>query len=131
MSAVETRLFQMIIAIRDGAKFNLDQLWGDLLPDLHQRPVYLQPFSREQARQAIQHPIKVLGINPVFVDDFLENQLLPDLERLSSRQPAYVLPADLQIVCGGSSKVPKTAEKRRSTTSSISWRPMEKAPNRS
>jgi hypothetical protein len=100
MSAVETRLFQIIIAIRDGAKSNLDQLWGDLLPDLHQRPVYLQPFSREQARQAIQHPIKVLGINPVFVDDFLENQLLPDLERLSSRQPAYVLPADLQIVCG-------------------------------
>jgi MFS family permease len=99
IQVVDPRLFQIIIAIRDDWQSALDRQWGDWLPSLRQSPVHLPPLDREQAKVAIMHPIQKLGIQPVFDEEFLDNQLLFDLDRLSLEQEGNILPADLQIIC--------------------------------
>jgi hypothetical protein len=96
---VDPSFFQILIAIRDDWQSSLDRQWGDLLPGLRQSPVHLPPLGRAQAQVAITHPAQELGIQPVFDRDFVDKQLLDDLDHLSLEQPGSILPSDLQIVC--------------------------------
>ncbi|MCL7453424.1 MAG: ATP-binding protein [Anaerolineae bacterium] len=113
IEAAGPRLFQIVIAIRDDMQSDLDRQWGDLLPGLRQSPIYVQPLSLDQARQAIQHPLQELALQPVFDEAFLEGQLLADLDYLSFDQPGSILPADLQVVC---SQLWQTAKDRKRST---------------
>jgi hypothetical protein len=96
---VDPAAFQVLIAVRAAWQSALDRAWGAVLPGLRQAPVHLSPFSYEQARMAILYPTRVLSIQPVFDAAFLEQQLLPDLDRLSLQLEGRILPGDLQIVC--------------------------------
>lgn len=96
---VDPTRFQIVIAIRDDWQATLDRQFGDLLPGLQQARVHLNPLKRNEAKLAIMHPTEMLGIQPVFDEDFLEKRLLDDLESLSVEGASEVLPADLQIVC--------------------------------
>ena len=96
---IDPTAFQVLIAVRAAWQSALDRAWGAALPGLRQTPVHLAPFSYEQARTAILYPTRVLSIQPVFDEAFLEQQLLPDLDRLSPQQVGQISPCDLQIVC--------------------------------
>ena len=96
---IDPAAFQVLIAVRAAWQSALDRTWGAVLPGLRQTPVHLAPFSYEQARTAILSPTRTLGVQPVFDEAFLEQQLLPDLDRLSPQQVGQISPGDLQIVC--------------------------------
>jgi hypothetical protein len=99
-SAAPQRL-RVLVAIRDDYASRLDREWGELLPCLRELPVHVLPLSHDEARRAILEPVKVYGRQPGFVSSFVEDRLLPDLDKLSPGQPGLILPADLQIACQG------------------------------
>lgn len=99
VARIEPNRFQIIIAIRDDARSELDRQWDDLFPGLRQARVPLVPLRRKQAKDAILQPIQTLLTQPVFDDTFVDRQLLVDLDRLSGPGKDHILPADLQVVC--------------------------------
>jgi hypothetical protein len=99
IDVIDSQDFQILLAIRDNWTSDLIQMWGHLLPGLEECMVFVPPFSREQAKYAILHPPIELNIKPEFDEDFVADQLLDDLDRLSQDQPEKILPADMQIVC--------------------------------
>jgi hypothetical protein len=99
MTTAGPHWLKILIAVRDDVQSELDRQWGDLLPDMRQTPIYVQPLTRDQAKRAIQHPLQELGVQPVFDERLLDDRLLDDLDALSFEQPGRILPADLQAVC--------------------------------
>jgi len=91
--------FQLMIGLRDDWQSALDRQWSDVLPGLMQSAVHLRALTRAQARVAILEPTRVLRVQPIFDEAFLDGQLLDDLDRLSLDHPESILPADLQVVC--------------------------------
>jgi hypothetical protein len=91
--------FHILIAARSAWQAALDHTWGNLLPGVREAPVHLLPFTYAQARTAILHPTRILGVQPVFDETFLDRQLLPDLDRLSWQAEERIMPADVQTVC--------------------------------
>ncbi len=98
LEAVGPSQFKVIIAIRSDLQTDLDREWGDLLPDLRQSPVHLTHLTRQQARQAIEHPLTIIR-SAFYNETVLDNQILPDLDALDDLEESTILPADLQIVC--------------------------------
>ncbi|MEA3308779.1 MAG: hypothetical protein U9Q70_04615 [Chloroflexota bacterium] len=90
--------FHVLIAIRSEWQAQLDRQWGMVLPALRRSPVHLGTFTFEQAQTAIMTPLQKLRVKAVFDEDFLQQQLLPDLDQLSLEQAGSILPADLQLV---------------------------------
>ncbi|MGC9399581.1 MAG: hypothetical protein ACP5HM_10655 [Anaerolineae bacterium] len=96
--SLDPAAFHLLIALSPAWHTALDRTWGTTLPDLRTAPVHLAPFDYTQARTAVLHPPRALGVQPIFDPAFVDQQLLPDLDRLSS--PAeQIMPGDVQIVC--------------------------------
>jgi|GEM_PF-2686544 len=97
----ETRpaYFRLLVSIREDMQPALDQLWGDLLPDLRESPVYLHPLRRKDAKKAIETPLRERLFAASFSDDLVDRRLLPDLDSLTGEQDDRIQPAELQIVC--------------------------------
>jgi hypothetical protein len=98
INQLETRFFQIIIAIRNDSKDKMDREWRHLLPGLEISPIYLGPLDAEGAKEAIEQPLEV--VKGVFYDDDnVVQELVKDLDSLTAEEEDSILPADLQIVC--------------------------------
>ena len=92
--------FRLLISIRKENSEQLVPLFEKAYPSLRNASIELSPFNREQAQYAIEHPLKELGYPVSYSpNNFVEYQLVPDLDKVYSIGQNQIHPADLQIVC--------------------------------
>lgn len=79
------------------------------LPKILSCPYQLFPLRRKkgdeeaesEAEQAVLKPLNAVESVTGFDLNFVRKRLLPDLDEMTPRDPGYILPAHLQVVCEG------------------------------
>lgn len=101
LATVQKGLLFVVIVVRTDALEATVRRLGGLRPPLSQLPIEIGPLTHDEARQAIEEPLKELDYpaqyhNP---NDKLITRLIMELDELSTTNG--IQPSHLQIVCNG------------------------------